>query len=252
MIKSWPSLPQSKRIESTRRVAFVSDLHLFSSRSVADLHTGHVEASVQWGDVVVWGGDLFDFRWNRLGTHDQAIPAALDWLTDWCRRYPEKVFVYLSGNHDAESSFVQEITSFATRHENFAGPLDALRINDTLFLHGDVIEGGGTEDGFVHYRTKWSSKPVAGKLHNQAYDAAVSMRLHKSAAGIAHRKKQTCLRLLKWLHRQDSECRQGINRIVFGHTHRRIDGLSVGGVEFYNGGAAIKHVPFEPVEVEFP
>ncbi len=67
----------------------------------------------------------------------------------------------------------------------------------------------------------------------------------------AHRRRATCIRLIRWMHSQPTESTEGVRRIVFGHTHRPIKGYRVGGIEFHNGGAAIRHVPFSPVTIEF-
>ncbi len=82
------------------------------------------------------------------------------------------------------------------------------------------------------------------------YDLAIATRVHRAAAVAVHRKRSTCLRLMRWMHQQPAPSTEGVQRVVFGHTHRRIDGYRVQGVEFHNGGAAIRHVPFAPVKID--
>ncbi len=119
-----------------------------------------------------------------------------------------------------------------------------------MLLHGDVIEGRGCPDRFSKYRGSWQNKPIAGKTANRFYDAAITARVHRAAAIAAHRHRRTCLRLLHWIHGQPDEFTEGLQQVVFGHTHRRIDGFRVDGIEFYNGGAAIQHVPFSPISLQ--
>jgi UDP-2,3-diacylglucosamine hydrolase len=233
-----------------RRLAFVSDLHLFSSRSNATEHQESIRRAIAESDVCVWGGDLFDFRWSRINSEQATIDHALGWLDEWYQQFPEVSFVFLDGNHDAHASFTSQLSAWSSRRDRFQCGLDCVRIDDTLLLHGDVIEGGGSPSAFADYRDRWSDRPTAGRMASGIYDVAIAARVHRAAAVAVHRKRSTCLRLIRWLHRQPSESSEGIRRIVFGHTHRLIDGYRVQGMEFYNGGAAIRHVPFSPVTLK--
>lgn len=241
MIHSW----DNQRPVDT--LTFISDLHLFSSRSNAEQHRQLIAASIEASDLCVWGGDLFDFRWSRLGNEGKSVDQAIQWLEDWYRQFPTKQFVYLDGNHDAHLVFSRQLAQWSSERERFRCGLDCLRVGQTLMLHGDVIEGRGCPDRFSRYRQKWQEKPVAGAYANRIYDAAVAARAHRAAAAATHRHRNTCLRLLHWMHTQPSDATAGVQQIVFGHTHRRIDALRVDGIQFFNGGAAIQHVPFKPV-----
>lgn len=245
MIEIWP--PEI----DVRRLTFISDLHLFSNRCNAVEHHKLIVSSIEAADTCVWGGDLFDFRWSRLENENASVVRALQWLEDWYERFPEKQFVYLQGNHDAHSGFSQAMIRWASRRERFACDLDCMRIKDTLFLHGDVIEGKGNLDAFAEYRGRWQDKRVASRVASGFYDVAIAARAHKAAAMAAHRRKATCLQLLHWMNRQPQHATKGVRRIVFGHTHRRIQGYRLEGIEFFNGGATIRHVPFSPVMIDF-
>ncbi len=244
VIELWQQQPP------IRRLTFISDLHLFSTRSNAGEHHELMAGAIAQAELCVWGGDLFDFRWSRLRDDGESIDHALRWLDDWYQRFPNTQFVYLDGNHDAHLDFSARLSSWSSTRERFRCGLDCLRVGQTLLLHGDVIEGRGCPDRFSRYRGSWQDKPVAGRTANRFYDAAVAARVHRAAAAAAHGHRRTCLRILQWMHRQPAEATKGVRRIVFGHTHRRIDGYRVDGVEFYNGGAAIQHVPFTPISIQ--
>ena len=246
MIQQWP------QGDEPRRIAFISDLHLFSRRCNAHEHEERIEQAVSWGEMCVWGGDLFDFRWSQERRGDVTVGRAIDWLERWYDRHPDTTFVFLAGNHDAHRPFADALRRWARDRERFHDGLECLRVRDTLLVHGDVIEGNGSHEAFTRYRTRWSGKPTAGALQNQAYEMAVAARVHKAVASAAHRKRNTCLRLLRWMHDQPDDAIRGVRRVVFGHTHRLITGLRVDGIRFYNGGAAIRHVPFSPVMIELP
>tara|TARA_R110002049_G_scaffold182485_2_gene350370 strand:- start:110958 stop:111725 length:768 start_codon:yes stop_codon:yes gene_type:complete len=234
---------------SDLRFCFVSDLHCFSSRSTVQTHRRLIRDVVERCDVCVWGGDLFDFRWSQMGHEDESVAAALDWLQFQYDAHPTTQFVFLNGNHDAHGKFASRLHQWADARERFRCGIDALIAGDALFVHGDVIEKGGTDQAFTSYRQSWRDKPMAHPRTSRLYDAAVSARLHQTVAFAAHRRRRTCLRLVRWMHRQDPALMQPVRRVVFGHTHRRIEQYHLKGFEFYNGGAAIKHVNFRPVEL---
>jgi UDP-2,3-diacylglucosamine pyrophosphatase LpxH len=245
MIEIW------KQGRSVKRLAFISDLHLFSNRCNAAEHLDLIARAVDIADLCVWGGDLFDFRWSRFRTESETVGRAIEWLDDWYRRFPATQFVFLDGNHDAHAPFARQLAQWADERSRFRCGLDCVRIRDTLLLHGDVIEGNGCPVAFADYRGRWQNKPVAGEMANRLYDAAVAARVHRAAAIAVHRRRATCIRLIRWMHGQPENLTRGVERIVFGHTHRRIRGYRCGGIEFHNGGAAIRHVPFTPVIIDF-
>lgn len=245
MIEIWPTN------QDVNRLAFISDLHLFSNRCNADEHRELIDRAISESDLCVWGGDLFDFRWSRLGSESKTIDTALRWLDDWYNCHPTTQFVFLDGNHDAHRAFANALCEWADDRDRFTCGLDCIRVYDTLLLHGDVIEGKGDIDRFANYRVRWQNKPNASQVASNFYDMAIATRMHKAAALAAHRRRATCIRLMHWMHTQPNERTEGIRRIVFGHTHRRIRGYRLQGIEFHNGGAAIRHVPFSPVELEF-
>jgi UDP-2,3-diacylglucosamine pyrophosphatase LpxH len=245
MITTWPG----KR--PVGRLAFISDLHLFSTRCNASEHHDLIARSIDEADLCVWGGDLFDFRWSRLRNETESVARALDWLDQWYTRFPATQFVFLDGNHDAHLVFSRALADWAGERARFECGLDCVRIDDTLLLHGDVIEGNGRDDAFADYRGRWQNKRVASQMASNIYDMAIAARVHRAAAMAAHRRRATCIRLIRWMHGQPEKSTAGVRRIVFGHTHRRIHGYRVGGIEFFNGGAAIRHVPFSPVILDF-
>lgn len=253
-------------------VAFISDLHLLSSRSNYAHHEAAVRRAVEAAEVCVWGGDLFDFCWSCEGDGPRSRRIAIEWLEQWRVEFPEKTFVYLTGNHDAQPEFREALAEWAggphthpladnanrelaIRPQAVHVGLDAIRLGDCLMVHGDVIEVGGSDtDGLLRYRSRWQHERSGihrpPLIRNGLYNAAVSARLHLATAGVAHRRKSVCMRLLHWIRSQPDWVGEGVQRIVFGHTHRRLNGIRIADYEFYNTGAAVKHVPFHPVVLD--
>lgn len=237
----WPSelKPQT--------LVFFSDLHLFSSRSTADTHMEVMLEFAEKADIVVFGGDLFDLRWSRVGGPRKTIEAAIEWLSEFTNVAGDREYVYLYGNHDGDADLRVELSRWSSEQPGFTIAGDWLRVNDVVLLHGDAIEGAGDSKALDLYRMRWSLKPQASLAQSRAYDAAVTIGAHRVAAMLAHRRRRTYQRLLTYLVAHHLGPQQGIRRVVFGHTHRHEPGKSYGGLRFYNPGATIRGVPFQPV-----
>ena len=244
MIAQWPS---DKPI---RKLAFLSDLHLFSARSSGEHARELIAQTISEVDLCVWGGDLFDFRWSRLSDEVETVRRAIGWLESWYDRFPETTFLYLNGNHDVHQSFVDALSEWERDRDRFHCGVNAVCIQDTLLTHGDVIECDGDEASLSQYRSRWSEAAQAGRWASQCYDVAVAMHLHRFAANVAHRNRRTVRRLSKWIQSHQPEPISPIRRVVFGHTHRVLDGYSYNGYQFFNGGAAIRNVSFKPVVLD--
>ncbi|WP_404308627.1 metallophosphoesterase [Neorhodopirellula lusitana] len=270
------------------KLAFVSDLHLFNSRCDYERHEVAIRYAIEQSDVCVWGGDLFDFHWSCAGDALVSQKLAIAWLDNWRAQFPDKTFVYLMGNHDAQPSFQSALEAWAAAESR--GPvakhplpsqtgqiaetpppaqvlsaskgaihvgLDAIRIGDCVLTHGDVIEPFKGRFSrpvtLASYRERWQHERMGNTrppmVRNQLYDAAVTARLHLVAAGVAHRHHSVCMRLLRWVEEQPSWFGADVQRVVFGHTHRRLEGAQIAGAQFYNGGATVRHVRFSPVSL---
>lgn len=233
------------------RLCFISDLHLFSKRSTATLHHEMLVEAARDSDLVVLGGDLFDLRWSVHRDPVATIEHASRWVAHFLEEVPGVDCYFLSGNHDSEPALLREMGRLALSHPRFRLSGDVLQIGDTALLHGDVVDVAGCPDRLVGYRRRWAEKAARGAVASAAYDGAVGLRLHRLAAATAHRTPIVCRRVLRYLQRFGMTPETGLARVVFGHTHRRLVGFENGGVTFYNGGAAIRGVPFRPVVLPF-
>ena len=199
-------------------------------------------------NFVIFGGDLFDFRWSRVGTHHHTAEAAVEWLETFMNRVgTDRQYFYLYGNHDGDQQLRRALRAWSQRNPNFEIAGDLLRIGETVFLHGDAVEANGDLERFSAYRSRWANKPQANLAQSRAYDAAITVGAHRVAAVLAHTKKRTCQRLLHYLAHHGCGQEHGIRRVVFGHTHRFLPGQWHDGVRFFNPGATIRGVPFKPV-----
>src|SRR5256885_311664 len=79
---------------------FLSDLHLLSRRSRADLHVPAIHAAAGRANAFILGGDIFDFRWSTLPSADEAVKHAIRWLDDLVASHPRCEFHFIQGYHD--------------------------------------------------------------------------------------------------------------------------------------------------------
>lgn len=229
------------------RICFFSDLHLFSRRSTAGYHLPRILDAASEADLVVLGGDLFDFRWSVYRDREHTIQLAMHWLNNLMESVGEARICYLTGNHDNEPEFVTQLTELESEREQFWLACDCLVVGDTALLHGDCIDVSGDADRLVEYRQRWGEKRRRGEIASRIYDMAVRARLHRVAAAAAHNQTFVASKILRYLECCGITPDRGLRRVVFGHTHRCTPGFDFGGVHFINGGATIHGVPFHPV-----
>jgi UDP-2,3-diacylglucosamine pyrophosphatase LpxH len=223
-----------------QRVCFVSDLHLFSHHSEAARYDAAIHRAAGRASVFVLGGDIFDFRWSTLGSVRATIDAADRWLADLAGRHPHCHFHYLLGNHDYHRGWIQRLTERQRHGENFTWHRFYLRLNDTVFLHGDVADRWMTAAMLVAARARWLQPRQPGRVRRGAYNLVCHVGLHTPLPYLVHRKRRVARRILAYLEDIGEGPRQGVRHVYFGHIHRRLSGYRYGGLSFHNGGASIR------------
>ena len=244
MIERWH--PQSG--QSSVQVTFVSDLHLLANRSLGPATDSIIAGALKDADLCVWGGDLFDFRWTRRSI-GESVHWAIEWLRGWASQFPKVQFAYLYGNHDVHAPFREALNHWTFQGGTCHPPREILHVGDTLFLHGDVMVGHHQTEKFHAYRESWAGRQPASRWHDYFYEIAVSSRIHRAAAATGHPHRTSLKHLDRYLSRIDPESFRRTRRVVFGHTHRLLRGRPYRDRLYYNPGAAIRHVPFEPVQM---
>jgi UDP-2,3-diacylglucosamine pyrophosphatase LpxH len=227
---------------------FVSDLHLFSRRSVGQRRLDQLTSTFPKADLLVLGGDIFDFRWSALGAFDASLYAARRWLLELTEAWPGDL-VFLPGNHDCIPEFLDEVEAIARDQKRFGWYPHQVQLGDALFLHGDLLDSGGGLARLAHYRRRFHHESPKSRMAHRAYDMAVALRVHRAIPKLRHQPILTCQKLLSWLP-QLSDSPEAIRRVFFGHTHVPVAGLQIGSVRFHNPGAAIRHLSFAPVHFE--
>lgn len=225
-----------------RRGVFISDLHLFSPRSAAVETQSQLARYQDANECIVLGGDIFDFRWSTKGNHVATLKAACNWLHELLAATGQSQVVFLPGNHDCHPTFLGELKLLAERESRFSWHDHHLQIDDSLFLHGDILDAGLSLTGLARYRSKFHHENSQSLISHRSYDVAVAMRIHKLVPRLRHAPRRTCNRLLHALRNTEVLDGKDIRRIFFGHTHVPIQGLEIDGIQFFNPGASLRHM----------
>ena len=232
----------------TRRGYFVSDLHLFTRRSTGEEALPELKANVRRAHTLVLGGDIFDFKWSTHPTFDHSLDMAIDWLEALRRENPICDFHFVLGNHDCHPRFIERLKVYAEHQPRFTWHPYYVRLEQCLFLHGDVVaKGAHDHDVLDRHREKHHHQKNKPEVSHLAYDVAVRARLHRVAM-LSIRELKVLERVRHYAESIDQGPDHGVSDVYFGHTHIGIDGVEYDGLRFHNGGGAIRGLKFRIIE----
>jgi len=225
---------------------FLSDLHLFSQRSIGQRLWEQHRSQIASAKSIVLGGDIFDFRWSRYRSLDATLVAAADWLESALVLNPAASWVYLLGNHDSHPRMQSLLSSLCERHSNFAWSPTVWRIGTNVFLHGDALEGIRSRQGIDSYRKRFHDEAPKGCLGDLLYKVAIEARLHTVVPRLRYSRRQTCLQLIQYLESFGTDLLTDVQNIYFGHTHVPLQDYRFDRFRFHNPGSGIRHQNLSP------
>jgi UDP-2,3-diacylglucosamine hydrolase len=244
-----PQSPISQSPISQSPICYVvSDLHLFSQRSLGHHYEDEIYAAAGQADHFVLAGDIFDFHWTTLNSIQDTVQAACGWLSHLVETHPTCQFHYLLGNHDNHRYFVERMGGLAQRADNFVWYPYLLHMGSSVFLHGDAANPGMTPERLPHYRHRWSQARMRTPLQHQIYDAATRINLHVAAIRMASPRRRVARQLLAYLDSHGHAPETGLRDVYFGHTHRAMRDYPFQGVRFHNCGAPMPGLNFEIIK----
>jgi UDP-2,3-diacylglucosamine hydrolase len=231
---------------------FVSDLHLFSRRSLAPRHEAALHAAASRARNFVLGGDIFDFRWSTYHTADETARQAVRWLDALVASHPQCDFHFVQGNHDCNRRFVSALETYNATRPNLSVHPYYLRLGNKMFLHGDVADRAEICPERLRMRREhWGrDEKRRGNFRHALYDFAVQARLHRLAGKVAHPRRRAVHRILGYLGKIGHSREHGVEHVYFGHTHDALDNYRYRGVTFHNPGAPIAGLDFRIIETE--
>ena len=235
------------------RTYFISDLHQFSRRSLADRYLPALHAAAARASTFVLGGDIFDFRWSTFSSAEDTVRHAVRWLDDLVSSHPRCDFQYVQGNHDCNRRFVSALESYSASRPNLKLHPYYLRLGKSVFLHGDAADHPRMCAARLSKRREhWSHDETRSQVRHVLYDLAISTRLHRLAGKVAHPRRRVVHRILGYLDRIQQGPAAGVEHVYFGHTHDALDHYRYRGVTFHNPGAPIAGLAFRIVEMSNP
>ena len=217
--------------------ATVSDLHLFSHHSRPERYLDRIQAAVRKADMFVLNGDIFDFKWSRHGVFSHTVDEARHFLESLLQANSDCCFHVTLGNHDAIPQYIRLLQELSQIYENMEWQEFVHREQDRLFLHGDAIHGGNSNESLRRFR---------GRLHRPAHGHPIQ-RLAHSAVHRSHLpwvafrmlpKRILAVRILAYLHNENWLTGNKVRHIYFGHTHSDFEDFSFRGFRFHNCGSA--------------
>ncbi len=215
----------------------LSDLHIFAQRSNAGHYIKVLHEAMDTADFLVLNGDIFDFKWSVLPGIEETLAEAINWLRVLSEAHPHCTIFYILGNHDALEIFAVALENLSKEIANFFWHPTHLRIDDALYLHGDLPLRG--KKPFQR-----SLKPFIAmkrKHMHLLYNVTVHSRLHR-ASELFISKSLCAAKILSVFDKHPTPVLDDIADVYFGHTHVAFSDFKFKGITFHNTGATIHGV----------
>jgi UDP-2,3-diacylglucosamine hydrolase len=217
--------------------ATVSDLHVFSHHSRSKRYLARIQDTAADAKVFVLNGDIFDFKWSEHGVFSRSVTAARLFIKELVEGAPNCQFLITLGNHDAVPPYMEALDGLAEEYENLAWHEFACRVGDRIFLHGDVIHAGCTNDAIRKFRSKLQRPANGHALQRMAHSAV--HRSHVSSLALRMvPKRMLASRIIAYLEHEQWLNGNDVRHIYFGHTHNHFEDFKYHGFSFHNCGAA--------------
>ena len=218
--------------------ATLSDLHLFSHHARPDSYATLIEETAGSATVFVLNGDIFDFKWSEHGVFTSSVLAARAFLERLVAGYPDCRFVVMLGNHDAVPAYVDALNELQQAYPNIEWNEFAFVFENRIFLHGDTIHAGSSNDAVRRFRSRLQ-QPARGYTLQKVVHSAL---YHSRVPWAAYRLLPNHIlasRILAYLRHEGFLKESRIDHVYFGHTHCAFEDFRYKGFTFHNTGAAV-------------
>ena len=214
----------------------ISDLHLFSPRSLGDEILPQLRAKLSATQLLVINGDLVDFRWSVLGDVPSTAQSALMWLGHLLEDFKNLRLHYVIGNADYRKWYLEGLKEFAKSQPRLAVHEEYLILDRKLFLHGDIVHARGDLNS---YRGRCEAAGHGSRLFDKLYDFAVASGLSRWHAA-RQSQSHSAQAIVKYLSQKNDPRLAGIREIYFGHTHAPFENFRHDNLLFHNTGALMR------------
>ena len=223
----------------------ISDLHLFTARSVTHRFMDGIVQAMDESEALVLNGDILDFNWSVAGDTADTMAAGESWLRELAETCPSCRIVYLLGNHDGLAEWARRCETLARELPSLEFSPDYYRAGNTLFTHGDLLMGP------IAFRTRALPEKISQK---RAWQGALYREVSKSSvASLAthyHGRRRYARRLARNLDSLDTTLSRGVTQLCVGHTHLPFTNLSVEGLTVFNSGSTVCGMTFNLLRLE--
>ncbi|HSH09771.1 MAG TPA: metallophosphoesterase [Oceanipulchritudo sp.] len=217
--------------------ATISDLHLFSHHSRPERYFDRIDQAAQQAEVFILNGDIFDFKCSHHGVFSSSVVAAVHFIEALLDKHPDCRFHIILGNHDAVPPYMEALEDLATTHPNLEWHEFACVVDNRVFLHGDAIHAGSSNEAIRRFRSKLR-RPANGHVLQRMAHSAVHRSHVPWIAFKVFPKRILASRLLAYLRHENWLNGGGIEHVYFGHTHLAFEDFRYRGYTFHNCGSA--------------
>lgn len=217
--------------------ATVSDLHLFSHHARPHLYRERIQATAQEAKVFILNGDIFDFKWSEHGVFSASVTAAVYYLERLLEAAPGCQFRIILGNHDAVPPYMEALDALAGKYQNLEWHEFTSCVENRIFLHGDVIHAGSSNEAVRRFRSKLQQPSKAYAWQRMAHLAAHRSHVPWMAFKVLP-KRILASRILAYLDNENWMNGGSIRHVYFGHTHAGFEDFRYAGYHFHNCGSA--------------
>ena len=226
-----------------KKTLVISDLHIFSPASSYARHSEHIHQLIKESEVCILNGDIFDFKRSTIGSVSETIPHASRILDSMLSANLNCKFHYILGNQEYIEMFLNTLKDLPA--DRFQVHPDILRIEDKIFLHGDIATTQNISLPITETRTRLLLSE-RDELSAKLARIIVALRLNL-VAYLTHSKEQIASRIYQYLALHYKNDLILAKEIYFGHTHVPFNNFELNGIKFFNTGSTIKNMRFEPI-----
>ncbi len=219
--------------------AVISDLHLFTNRTTVHEHMPEIRIAADASEVIVFNGDIFDFQWSLHNGFRASVRAAEEWIRELAETHHGTVLVFILGNHDSIPEYVDLLEKLSKENPRIQWREEWYRLEDKIFLHGDIYHAEPGVAGIKKFRKKCNSKLKYSRFRHACYWAFARSGLPTIFLRFV-RKKTCARRIWTYLASELGDDLDKVNHVYFGHVHTTFTNFRYKEILFHNTGSATK------------
>ncbi|MCP4346834.1 MAG: hypothetical protein GY795_15065 [Desulfobacterales bacterium] len=225
----------------------ISDLHIFRDPHIFDSSYRYICQLAAKADLIVLNGDIFDFEWSQSNI-EKTVHYSTAWIKELIIGFPNCSFVFISGNHDCDPLFAENMHVLEEEYQNIKYREEYYVIENKLFLHGDIIHVNRLFHNLRQWRLLYRTARLKTKHFRHIYLRIIPTKVSTATYNFFHHKERIFDKLILYIQ---NNIQGAVTEIYFGHIHVYFEKYAYKGYVFNNPGAAIKDMQFKAVQFEY-